>query len=121
MLDLKENIMKKNFLNFNSTSGPPPIKMFVTKPINQKYLQIKSVNKLGQFGVRAGLVQFYVCWRSNELGHDITTYRTPPTQPQYGKYSSDIGDHTLHFIPNKPPLKQSNNSITINLINLHKT
>ena len=75
-MDLKENDEGEDYLsilNFNSTNGSQQIKIFVTKPINQKYLQTKNVNKLGQCGVRAGLVQLYVCWRSNETGHDITT------------------------------------------------
>ena len=76
MSELKRNNEDEDYvsiLNFNSTNGFKQIKIFVTKPINQKYLQTKNVNKLGQCGVRAGLVQLYVCWRSNETGHDITT------------------------------------------------
>ena len=59
MLELKRNNEDEDYvyiLNFNSTNGSLQIKIFVTKPINQKYLQTKNVNKLGQCRVRAGLV-----------------------------------------------------------------
>ena len=45
MLDLKENNENEDYdyiLNFNSTNGSQQIKIFVTKPINQKYLQRKK-------------------------------------------------------------------------------
>ena len=45
MLDLKENDEGEDYLyilNFNSTNGSQQIKIFVTKPINQKYLQRKN-------------------------------------------------------------------------------
>ena len=46
MLELKESNEDEDYvyiLNFNSTNGSQLMKIFLTKPINQKYLQRKKL------------------------------------------------------------------------------